>query len=59
MLSRYLFPLVFAVFNVAYWTNYLIEVTTMTHMITILTQLSTISIQAKREFEELSKIGKQ
>ena len=26
VLSRYLFPLVFAVFNVAYWTNYLIEV---------------------------------
>ena len=37
VVSRYLFPLVFAVFNVAYWTTYL--------------------MQAKAEFEALSKIG--
>ena len=37
VVSRYLFPLVFAVFNLAYWTTYL--------------------LQARAEFESLSKIG--
>ena len=52
VVSRYLFPLVFAVFNVAYWTNYLIEVLNKLSF-----RILNISLQAKREFEALSKIG--
>ena len=55
VLSRYLFPLVFAVFNVAYWTNYLIEVIGTIKLMTTVNLFHSRQRESSRRSAKLEK----